>query len=257
MGQNLHTNRSPLIFFLLLFVISIPFWFIGAIIEPTNIPVNLPISALAAFNPMVVAMILIYRETGIDAVKRLLQRIFDYRRIQSKIWYLPIFLLMPLLMLIEYGLMNLLGNSIPNPQFPILMIPVLFVVFFIAALGEELGWQGYAFEPLQARSNALEASLLLGIVWATWHIVPYIQTHNPANWIVSQCVASVGLRVLIVWVYKHTGKSLFAAILFHTMINVSNFMFPNFGSYYDPFIASILVIIVVTMIVWIWGAKNL
>jgi membrane protease YdiL (CAAX protease family) len=41
----------------------------------------------------------------------------------------------------------------------------------IAALGEELGWSGYAIDPMQARWGALKASILLGIFWAVYHYI--------------------------------------------------------------------------------------
>jgi hypothetical protein len=39
-------------------------------------------------------------------------------------------------MLATYFLMPLIGKSIRDPQFPILMVPVLFAVFFVLAIGE-------------------------------------------------------------------------------------------------------------------------
>lgn len=42
----------------------------------------------------------------------------------------------------------------------------LFVIFFITALCEQLGWSGYAIDPLQECFGALQASLILGAVWA-------------------------------------------------------------------------------------------
>ncbi|MBC7872199.1 MAG: CPBP family intramembrane metalloprotease [Chitinophagaceae bacterium] len=260
MITDVRTSKSPLIFFLWLFIISVPFWLIGALTErflPKDLPINLPLSSLMTFNPMIVALILVFRESGTAGVKGLLKRSFDYRSIQQKIWYLPIFLLMPLIMVLEFGLLNLMGNSIPYPEFSILIVPVFFLIFFITALGEEVGWQGYAFDPLQNRWNALEVSIILGIVWAVWHIMPYIQTHNTPTWILWQCVTTVGLRVLIVWFYNNNGKSLFAAITFHAMINVSTFLFPNYGSYYNPFIASIIIAVAVATVVIVWGPKTL
>ena len=58
------------------------------------------------------------------------------------------------------------------------MVPVFFAVFFVAAAGEELGWQGCAIERLRVPWNALEAAIILGAVWAVWHIVPLVQAHR-------------------------------------------------------------------------------
>ena len=89
--------------------------------------------------PMIAALVLVYRENGSDSVKQLLKRSFDFKRIKKKIWYIPIFFLMPCIIVLEYGLIKLMGVSIPDFQFPVLMLPVFFIVFFIGGIGEEIG----------------------------------------------------------------------------------------------------------------------
>jgi membrane protease YdiL (CAAX protease family) len=120
-----------------------------------------------------------------------------------------------------------------------------------------LGWSGYAIDPLQQRWGALKASLILGVVWALWHGIPFVQTGNPPNWIVWKSLSVVALRILIVWLYNNTGKSVFAAILFHDMINVSEFLFPNYGSHYDPFVTGLITWLTAGIFTFGWGAKTL
>jgi CAAX protease family protein len=55
------------------------------------------------------------------------------------------------------------------------------------------------------------------------HVAPDLQGHHTWAWIAGQRRFSVVLRVLIVWLYNNTGRSVFAAILFHDMDNVSVF----------------------------------
>ena len=54
-------NPAPLMFFLLLFVISIPFWVIGAVAENVAkmLPINLPVSALMFVCPITAALLLV------------------------------------------------------------------------------------------------------------------------------------------------------------------------------------------------------
>jgi membrane protease YdiL (CAAX protease family) len=59
----------------------------------------------------------------------------------------------------------------------------MFLLSLGAGLGEELGWSGYALDPMQARWHALQAGILLGLVWAVWHWVPLVQVHRSAEWI--------------------------------------------------------------------------
>jgi len=245
-------------FFVLVFVLSVPFWLLGAFTDLSkNIPINLPIAALMLVNPMIAALILVYRENGSDGVKQLLKRPFDYQRIKRKIWYVPIFFLMPLLMVVAYGLMKFMGVALPDLHFPGVMVPVFFVVFFIAGIGEELGWSGYAIDPMQNRWGALTASIILGVVWQIWHIVPDIQNHQTPLWIVWHRGGSVLLRVLIAWLYNNTGKSIFAVITFHAMVNIGQLVWPFYGSYYDPFIPFILLAVTAAIVTFLWGPKTL
>ena len=87
-----------------------------------------------------------------------LEKRFDYKRIRNELWYIPIFLLMPVTMLATYFLMPLIGKPIPDPHFPILMAPVLVAVFVVLAIGEEAGWSGYVLGGLQARWGALASA---------------------------------------------------------------------------------------------------
>jgi uncharacterized protein len=253
-------GKPPLPFFLLVFLLSVPFWLASAVTQqdlPKRIPINLPVSALAAFNPMMAALILVYREDGPAGVKRLLKRSVDCKGIKARIWYFPAIFLMPMIMALEYGALLLMGAPVPQPQFSILMIPIFFFGFFIAAIGEELGWQGYAIDRLQGRWNALESSIILGLVWAIWHLIPFIQTHHSPRWVAWQCVTTILARTIIVWLYNNAGQSVFIAILFHAMLNVSEFLFPRYGSHYDPLIASVIMALTAGIVIFLWGAQTL
>jgi len=103
------------------------------------------------------ALILVYGENKTAGVIALLERSFDYKRIREKIWYAPIVLLMPGVMVLSYELMRLMGVPVPTPQISILATAGMFIAFFIAALGEEMGWPGYVIDPMQNRWGALQA----------------------------------------------------------------------------------------------------
>lgn len=255
MNLEKYLVKSPMKFYLLVFIFSIPFWLFGSI-QAKWLPMNLPLSALMFICPLISALILTYREVGTEGINRLLKRTFDYKRIKEKTWYLPIFFLMPIILFLSYVVIRLIGRPLPNPQILWLEIPILFVMFFIAALCEEIGWMGYAIEPMLKKWSALEASIIMGILWAIWHIIPFIQTKHSMLWIIGQCYTTVLLRVFIVWVYNNTGKSVFAAILFHDMTNVSDTLFPNNGSHYDPIITGLIMTIVVVIILLFWDLKN-
>ena len=157
---------------------------------------------------------------------------------------------------LAYWVMHLVGLPLPEPDIPLLLVVILFPVFFMTAMGEEMGWLGYAIDPMQDRWGALKASIIMGAVWALWHLWGHIQTDNGSEWIIWQFLGSVPLRVLIIWLYNNTGKSILAGILFHAMVNVSEFSFPNYGSHYDPFISCIIFALVAAIVVFLWGPRT-
>jgi len=225
--------RSPGRFFVLVFALSVPLWLIGAAVDVQLLP-GLPLGALGAVCPSLAALILVHQEDKAAGVTELLKRSFDCGRIESKAWYVPAVLLMPAVSVVVYGLMGWMVGPLPTPQFPVLATLLMFLVFFAGALGEELGWSGYAIDPLQQRWGALQASILLGLVAALWHIVPLLQAHRTPPWIAWWCLYSVAARVLIVWLYNSAGKSVFASALIHAMLNISWMLFPVEGSHFDP-----------------------
>src|SRR5579884_1935779 len=255
MSIRASSKRSSLTFFVLVFALALPFWLLGAFVKPFP-SINLSLSALQFVCPFIAACILVYKKEKLDGIVRLLKRIFDCRRIKHKNRYVPIIFLNPFILVLSYGVMLLLGRSLPEPFIPWSTIPLFFVVFFLGAVGEEVGWTGYVTDPLQERWGALATGLLLGSIWATMHIVGWGQEHQWA-WVVEQWFTTIGLRVLMVWLYNNTGKSLFGAIVFHAMINVSIYSFPNYGSSYDPVIVGTIIALMALIVTFFWDSKRL
>jgi membrane protease YdiL (CAAX protease family) len=153
--------------------------------------------------------------------------------------------------------MRLLDRPLPDPTIQWPAAPVLLAVFFISALAEELGWSGYALDPLQRRWGALGASLILGAAWSVWHFIPLAQVGRSPSWIAWWTLYAVASRVLYTWIYNNTGRSVFAVALFHAMANVSWQLFPNNGSHFDPQIAGLVVTAIALLVTTIWGSRTL
>lgn len=228
-----HYERSDFMFFVLVFVLSIPFWVLETI-RPIELLPGLPISALGAFTPAVAAFILAYKHDRLPGALQLLRRSIDFKRVKNRNWFLAILLINPLIAVLAYAVIGIVDEPLPNPAPLTLVIFPMFAFFFIGALGEEIGWSGYATEALQHRWGIVGVGVFLGLVWAVWHFIPLIQAHRSAEWIAWWSLDTISLRMVMTWLYIHSGKSVFAAALFHTMINLSWQLFPINGSYYDP-----------------------
>ena len=250
------TRRPLMTFFALVIGLSIPFWLLGAATDLQLMP-GLSVSALMGFNPMVAALILIYRDKGAAGAWSLLSRSFDFRRIKSKRWLVPTLLLMPAVSLMVYGVMRWTNMPVPPAQFQLLPALLMFVAFFIGALGEELGWSGYALEPMQDRWGALGAGMLLGLVGIAWHLIPLISIGRSPSWIAWWCLYALTFRIFIVWIYNNTGKSVFAAALFHATLNLAYLLFPVDGSHFDMRIASLVMTCLALVVIGVWGSNTL
>jgi membrane protease YdiL (CAAX protease family) len=117
--------------------------------------------------------------------------------------------------------LGLLGQA---DYLPYLGIPgVLGVWFLTYGMGEEIGWRGFALPRLQRNRPAANAALLLGIIWACWHLPAfffrdtYIEM-GPLGF--PMFVVSIEFAsVVFAWLYNSTGGSLLLVILFHVFFN--------------------------------------
>lgn len=114
--------------------------------------------------------------------------------------------------------------------------PVLVLVIFLfgftvsGGLNEEPGWRGFAQARLNEQYSALTASLLIGVVWAGWHL-PYffipVAPHseftliNQIGWV----IGIVLLSVILAWAYNGTGSVLVVMVL-HAMANTADILLP-------------------------------
>ncbi len=256
-------NKSPLKFFLLVFALAIPLWVIGTMVKVKGLPLDVPVTDfIAAFIPLIAACILVYKEEGTIGVKSLLKRVFDFSKIKQKIWYLPVIFLMPIIYLLIYGVMHLFRLPLPiGVEIPFLKNAVMSVAFFLLATGEEVGWSGYAVDALQERWSALTTAIIVGLVWAILHYPSIIQQGHDLIWIAWATLGLVGMRILIVWLYNNTGKSVFVCILFHSIANIGRFLFPkdpNHNPLVDyPDIHYSIIAIAAVIVIFLWGAKTL
>lgn len=185
-------------------------------------------------------------------VKKLLSRSFDHKRIAKKIWHLLTLFLIPFLVISPLRVSDLMGLPPLDAPFPIVALPVVFLLFFISALLEEIGWMGYAFEPMQNQWNAFKATLVLGLIWKLWHIPIYIFLIADPVLISAQVLSLVAIRFLLVWLFNNTGKSVFVVILGHAIYNVVISLLPV-----NLIITSLFLLVTAIIVTFLWGPETM
>jgi len=219
------TKAFPLKFFVLAFAFTWFFWGLGVLGERGFIPTLPGFTVIGTFGPMVAAVILTAQERGRTEVRALLGRIVRWRI--APVWY-GVAILGPLaLTLAAIALHTALGGQTPGlgaliGAFPTVILVSIYMLIFVA-LGEEVGWRGYALPALQARHGAFVASVMLGAMWALWHVPQFF---NPAALyydlpFVLFLAYLIPFSVLITWVFNSTGGSLLMAMLIHAVMNAS------------------------------------
>lgn len=105
------------------------------------------------------------------------------------------------------------------------MYPVMLA--FTALLGggqEEFGWRGLALPALQERFDAVTASVVVGVVWAVWHLPLFafdVSGYAGRSFLL-YAVVVVGFSLLFTWLYNGTGGSVLLAVAFHGGINAAS-----------------------------------
>ena len=261
MERTASGGRSLSRYFLLLFGLCLPIWVVGPIFDIQLFP-GFKLFQAGLAMPMIAALLLTYREHGRAGLATLLRRTYDVGNIKPRIWFLPILFMFPSFGLINYCILRMAGADIPSPTFSLIGFLGYCTVFFMT-FAEELGLSGYALDPMQERYSALETGLLLGVVWAGYHIPGFlISGYYPPGWILWHAIYTVAARVLFVWIYNNSGKSLFSMALCHWTFGLFWSLWPQDNlqkavPFYKPQITAVAAVLYVLVVVYLWGPKTL
>jgi uncharacterized protein len=216
-------KRHPLVtFFLLVFILTWVVWVPRASGAPLGV-----LGQAWTWIPAIAALLAAALTGGRGALRELGSRLVRWR--VGWQWYVVVILGPAVFSLAVAGIYTLFGGSWAEAAPPaILAGPLLLLPLFLAiltltdGLGEELAWRGFALPRLLTRYNALVASVVLGVIWALWHL-PLLWTegngmfHLPVWLLLLDLTAK---SILFTWVFLHTRGSVLIAMLFHGATNL-------------------------------------
>ena len=217
-------RRHPLItFFVLAYALSWWPWILYAL--------DLSPQPIAGFGPFLAAIVVLAITRSKTGVVALLRRMVRWR--VAPVWY-AVALLLPVAITVIAAMLNVLlgaqgASSADLGGWPSL-IPTFFILLLVPGLGgawEEPGWRGYALPRLQTGRSALVASLMLGVLWALWHLP--LMVVGEVNW--SDLVLVIAVSVVFAWVFNNASGSVLIVMLMHAMNNTisGNFFGPMFS----------------------------
>ena len=216
-------------YLLVTFVVSWSLWLASGLTSAAG-PRG-PLFLIGVFTPGIVALAFTARARGRSAVTSLLQRLVDWR-VPAR-WYLfaigymiAIKLTVALIHRAAFGRWPQFGAE---PWY-LMLAATVGSTLLLGQAGEEIGWRGYALPRLAERFGLGRASILLGLVWALWHLplffVPAADTYHQSFPLYTLQVTA--LSVALAWLYSHTRGSLLPVMLLHAAVNNTKDIVPSF-----------------------------
>lgn len=227
-GTRLNT-RALVGFFVLAYAISwawaIPLALTDQVVErgqgwPTHYP--------ALLGPALAAVVVIAISTGTAGLRDLGSRILRWR-VRLRWWLVA---LSPAgFLALAWAGMWALGSDLPEvadfgrftgtPTWGLL--GVFLMITLVGSLGEEVGWRGYALPQLQHRFTPLAATLILALLWFSWHIPQFFiiesyREFGPVEFVGMFLGLTCG-AVILTWLYNRSGGSLLLVIVWHGVYN--------------------------------------
>lgn len=222
---------SPTRFFTITFALSWVIW-IPLALSHFGIALHIPESTslvvrlLGVLMPAASALILTAITGGRSALRNLRARLFLWR-VEIR-WWLAAAVGQPVLLVLAALVANLVFPTKVTPQ-PLTSISAFIVnvfILLIATLGEEIGWRGVALPGLQQRNSALRSSVILGLVWATWHLPFWLLLDTFDQFGISYLFLNflfvVPLTCYITWFFNHGKQSILLAVMLHLTFNIVN-----------------------------------
>jgi uncharacterized protein len=227
--------------------------------------VGLSPTPIVGVGPFLAALLVLAVTEGKSGVVGLLRRMVRWRvGIQ---WY-AVALLLPIVVTLAAAALNvfLLGaqrtSSVADlggwSSFLLLFLLSLLIPGF-AGTWEEPGFRGYALPRLQFRYSALIASLILGVLWAFWHL-PFVVTGEHI-WI-DATLFIIEWSIVYTWLFNNAKGSVLIVMLFHAMNNTfssafESQMFSGADSVNQAWLRLALWGVVAIVLVIVYGSQNL
>lgn len=191
-----------------------------------------PLFALGATGPLFAAIWCLQKERGWNGVGEWFRGGFS-APIQTQ-WWLAILLLPFLSPLLVLAIHTCTGGNVLRPEVldkPWLALPALLMMLTIGGAQEEYGWRGFLLPRLDRVFESWQSDALLILLHTLWHfplfLIAYTVQHQYPFWLFFAFGA--GFTPLVNMVFRRTGGSILAALLFHGLVNTGLELFPLVG----------------------------
>src|SRR5690348_3871155 len=107
---------------------------------------------------------------------------------------------------------------------PVVAAPLMWLLLIALAFGEECGWRGFAVARLLERHDLLTTAVVVGVLWAAWHLPSMVFIENYRQLGVAILpgffIGVVAGSVFLAWLYPATGGNVLMVALWHGTYNL-------------------------------------
>ena len=185
---------------------------------------------LGTFAPSFVAVWLTARHEGRAGVRELFRRLLQWR--VGLRWYVFALTYIAAIKLAAALIHRLATGEWPrfgDEPLYLMLAATIGSTLLLGQAGEEIGWRGYALPRLAARFGLARASIVLGIIWAAWHLPLFFipGTDTTGQSFPLYLLQVTALSVAIAWLYANTNGSLLLTMLMHAAGNNTKDIVPS------------------------------
>ncbi len=218
-----------------------------------------PFLIMGGFSPTVAAIVVLRRHRGVEGTRGL----FDLFKRKFPLWWLLVAFVLQLALFYAGMWLQVVvqGTGTILPPDPLLLL-VMFIQAFVMNVWEEIGWRGYALPVLQERYNALVSGIILGVIWAAWHVPHFLVKDSGmlriygSFWII--LIGNIIASIVYVWMFNSSNGNLFVVTVFHATQNALGAMTVLQAL---PIVSALylipLVFVVATILVLVYGPRGL
>jgi membrane protease YdiL (CAAX protease family) len=216
-------------FLVMVYALTIAFALLRAFVE-IRLPFDLALwgSLEHLFDCALPAFVVMAALHGRAGMRDLARRSFRWR--VGLRWYLVALLGLPVATVVcasaIFGLAPLQTLGAKWPLLWMVLLPDLLMRIVFFNLAEEIGWTGFLQDRLQTQYGPLKACVLTEIPFALFHVPDVLvdtggQIAPALIPLVAFTIAHLFGRVVIMWLYNNTNRSVLLVGLFHSSYNTS------------------------------------
>lgn len=172
-----------------------------------------PLVILAIYSPGFAGIFLVWRHYKLKGLGSFFRRLTLWRA--PLVWWSFLILGIPAIVYTGAAIKGTINDPLPFSSLS-LLLPVLLHNLFLGTI-EEFGWRGLALPLMQRKFSPFLAGLILGGIWALWHVPSFLIGGMPQTaWAAGPYfLGIIAISIILTPLFNNSRGSLLIAYLYH------------------------------------------